>query len=111
MSFPLWFECIVSDGLTEEAFGPSNLCTESAALGLSRNTVGSLPFLYKFRSVLERTEDLIQPNQSGNKRFNPLEGYFEPKARESRTRHNRPARRWTSRVQMYCSGLDSSRHG
>jgi len=73
--------------------------------------LGSLAFLYKFRSVLERTEDLIQPNQSGNKRFNPLEGYFEPKARESRTRHNRPARRWTSRVQMYCSGLDSSRHG
>jgi hypothetical protein len=77
----------------------------------SRNTWGSLPFLYMFGSVLEITEALVQPDQSGNKRFNPLEGYFEPRPRESGKLRYRPAGRCTSRVQMHRSGLDSGRHG
>jgi hypothetical protein len=71
------------------------------------------PYLFftSFGVILERTEDLVQLSQGGNRRFNPLEGYFQPWPRESRKRGNQPGRRWTSRVEMLGSGLDSSRHG
>jgi len=43
-----------------------------------------LPFLYTFGSLLKRTEVLVQLNQGGNKRFNPLEACFEPRLQHCR---------------------------